>query len=494
MPRIPQYNQQESIRQGESIQVRQLPTEAPAIRIDASSYAHEARAASQLGVTISNIAEDIIKVKADQEFAKAKIAGYQGLQQIEADASQDDDFQNFETNYSKKIKDLQDNISKTIRSPLAKQQFNDDFALKSTYSFYNISADARKRFMNYDKDLMAQEITTTEDRIFSATTPQEKENAKAELASIFSRRVENKTLNKAEATNLYKKELMGLDEKQTEYDILRNPIYTLGELQKGKEGAYKNLAQDKRIDLIKQAESRIEKLKNQQEETIAIAQNQKESELIDLKIAGTLTEQQVKVERDAKTISAQFADSMISALRNPKIDIKSKDEVYIDFQNKVMDLQAKGKKATLQENAKLIVDVLKAHSKGLLDTDDVKRILKDRNIIIQKQLENETNIILSKSNPKNIWQKLSIWSDEYASQRPEIKARMYRKLIDGITQGGDAAEVLNKIISDELDNHLSEQAKYPNRHYVIHPQTKQRIYSDDGDITWHDAKTGELIK
>jgi hypothetical protein len=227
MPQIPQYNTQAGI------QVKKLTEEAPAIRLSAEGLTQSARAMSQFGVTISNIAEDIAKVKADQEYAKAKIEGYKVLSQIETEGAQDGDFQNFEPKYAKKIKDTQESISKTIRSPQAKQAFEQDFELKSTYSFHDIMTDGRKRFIAYDKDLMVQEVATAKERYYSASTSGEKQNAKDELGQIFSRRVENKILNKPEAANLHQKEVASLDEGQAEHDILGNPSYALGELQKG---------------------------------------------------------------------------------------------------------------------------------------------------------------------------------------------------------------------------------------------------------------------
>src|SRR3990167_5222351 len=86
-------------------------------------------------------------------------------------------------------------------------------------------------------------------------------------------------------------------------------------------------------------------------------------------------------------ISPEFAEGMINKINNPKPDIPSKDKTYIEFQNKVMDMQAKGDKATTEEIIKLMSDTIQAHAKGLLDTADVERILKDRNELVQQKLE-----------------------------------------------------------------------------------------------------------
>lgn len=194
-------------------------------------------------------------------------------------------------------------------------------------------------------------------------------------------------------------------------------------------------------------------------------------------------------------IEPEFAEGMINKINNPQVDRPSQDKAYIEFQNKVMDMQAKGDKATTDEISKLMADTIKAHSKGLLDKADVERILKDRNELIQKKLEKTSEDILSQTHPKTILQKLSFWSDEYAKDKPDIKARMYRKLIDGIMAGSDPYAVAAKVVDDEIEFQLGESLKYPNRKYALDPKTKKRIaYSDDGEITWTNIETGKEMK
>lgn len=489
MPRIPIYNNQASI------QIRKVTEEAPAIRIPAESFTHEARAMSQLGVTISAIAEDIIKVKADQEYAKAKIEGYKTLSQIEVEASQDDDFQNFEPKYTKRIKDVQETILKTIRSPQAKQAFQQDFELKSTYSFYDIMTNGRKRFIDYDKDLMTQEIVTTKQRYFSASTPGEKQNAKDELAQIFSRRAENKILNKAEAANLYQKEMASLDEGQAEHDILSNSAYALGELQKGKQGAYKELVQDKRIDLIRQAESRIEKIKNQQEEAIAIAVNQKEADLIDMKIAGTLTEQQVKTERQLGTINAKFADVMINALRSPKVYKPTALEGIIKFNELVERNAAMARKekswlnmgkVPFEDIAKFRADTINANARGYISDKQMTDLLSEtsktfyRDPIFQNALD-----------------QLAAQSKLYATSEVQarVKAEMYGNLTTKVIAGKEPRDAVTEVIKERLNVELGEAVKVVEEgNRIFANKGKQRIYSEDGGMTWHDEATGEEIE
>jgi len=198
-------------------------------------------------------------------------------------------------------------------------------------------------------------------------------------------------------------------------------------------------------------------------------------------------------------ISPEFAEGMINKINNPKPDIPSKDKTYIEFQNKVMDMQAKGDKATTEEIIKLMSDTIQAHAKGLLDTADVERILKDRNELVQQKLEKVVQKdIMNTVRPKNLFDRLSFWSDEYAEagmDKDEIKARMYRKLIDGALAGQDQEALAAKVVNDEIEIQLAKKLTSTDRIYANDESTKERkAYSDDGGATWYDIKTGKEIK
>jgi len=425
MPKIPKYTAQKGlIAPG-------LTKESPAINIDPNSFTGEARALTQMGVSVSEIAENIQKVKSDQEYAQANITGYKSLQEMEVEASQDNDFQNFESKYSKKIQDTKQSISKNIRSPQAKRQFDNDFELKSTYAFYNIMANGRKRFIEFDQDLMNKEASDAKERYFSATSPQEKQNARDELASIFMRRVQNKTLNRAEGVTLHKKEVEGLTEGQVEWDILNNPFIAAAELQKGKFGIYKDLPQKKRVEYIGKADTRIEKLQNQEEESIAIAMNQREAEHIEMRIARTLTEEIVMADLEAGEISPKFAEAELKNLRNPKISKKTNATTYNTLALNILD-----KDKSIEENR---INLLNNNAIGKLSDEDME--------ILYVFNQNLTKDILEQGLPKKSFlQKISWWSDEYVEEREEVKAQMFKQYMQRINRGENPADAFLNVL------------------------------------------------
>lgn len=200
----------------------------------------------------------------------------------------------------------------------------------------------------------------------------------------------------------------------------------------------------------------------------------------------------VKELMNQKKISPKFAESLISKIENPKPDKISQDQTYIEFQEKEMKLLENKDKSTLADIAEFMVEVMQAHSKGLLDKGDTQKILKTWSPELQERLENESEGVMQKVRPKTWFEHISFWSDEYADEKPEIKARMYRKLIDGLMQGGDGDKVLQKVVDDELELQLSDNLKKPDRLYAVNPDTKQKIHSDDGGATWFDEKGKEV--
>jgi hypothetical protein len=231
--------------------------------------------------------------------------------------------------------------------------------------------------------------------------------------------------------------------------------------------------------LIKQAESRVEKIKSQEEEAVAIAINQKESDLIDGKIAGTINEQQVKAERQAGTITASFANSMINALRSPKtVKAKTDSSTFNKIAEDILDISKKTE--DIKNN------LLRKNATGELSDKDFQ--------ILYTFNQNITKETIDKTMPKRTWLQRLRNNGQDKGFREEIKTDMFKQYMQRISQGEEPAKAVSEITSAYLDYHLVEQAKHSNRHYLMNPQTKQRIYSDDGGTTWHDEKTGKEVK
>jgi hypothetical protein len=490
LPKIPQYESRESI------QVRTVTEEAPGIRISPEDLTITSKAVSQFGITVQNIAEDIIKVKADQEYAQAKIESYKALSQIESEAAGDNDFQNFEPKYSKKIQEIKDNITQKIKSPLAKQEFQQDFDLKSIYAYHDIMANGRRRFLDYDKDLMNQEIALAKERYFTASTPGEKQNAKDELGQIFSRRIENKILNKAEGANLHQKIIAGLDEDQAGEDIILNPQYALDQLTR-KDSPYKNLTKLKRAELIDKAQQQIDKQMGQLSRQQLITYAQNEDKVCDSDINGNpLNADEIKNLRDRDLIRSSFALSKIKALNSAKaINAKTDNKTFEDIFGNIIrrDIPA----TEIREK------IYNANAQGKLNTSDMRRLLfaekgEGVNSVFEDFVSEQEKLVKTKKVSKPVNNFWGIVNDMVSVVNPLNTTFLLGKIFDRAKKENVMDERLIGITKDEIRKQIlidkPEISKLPESGHLYRDKFgNTAIVYPDGTYEEVQSKTGEFI-
>jgi peptidoglycan hydrolase-like protein with peptidoglycan-binding domain len=126
---------------------------------------------------------------------------------------------------------------------------------------------------------------------------------------------------------------------------------------------------------------------------------------------------------------------MINALRNPKKNPKNTTfNILVD-------------KILAKNPQDIRLDLLKEYAKGEI-TDDELNMLHIFN-------QNMTKETLEKLLPKkNFLQTISFWTDEYAQQRPEIKAQMFKEYIQRVNAGEDPQIAVNTIITEKTKQNL----------------------------------------
>lgn len=206
--------------------------------------------------------------------------------------------------------------------------------------------------------------------------------------------------------------------------------------------------------------------------------------------------EELKTLSKQKKITPTFAESLIGKINNPRPDRPSKNAAFVMWEDRLKDMQEKGSKATVEEIVTMMGDVIKDHKDGLLDTADVKRILVDRDEVLQKKLGQKADDVMGVVRPLSWIDRMNFFVDEQAEfglNKDDIKARMYRNLIDGISKGEDPAMLTSKIVNDEIELGLLNNLKKPDRTVAVNKETGQQIFSDDGGATWVDAK-GNPVK
>lgn len=239
----------------------------------------------------------------------------------------------------------------------------------------------------------------------------------------------------------------------------------------------------------------VEKNKKLREEGVVSAQNTTEDKMLtDYLLDGSKVDI-MTVDRalEAKQIRPEFAQSMRNAILSPKtVGAVSKDDAYIEFTNKFSDIGKRGDRASLEEMLQFRNDIINAHSQGRLDASDTQKFLKDGQEAVNKRLNTAADTVLNKTNPKSFLQAITFWTDEYADKKPEVKARMYRSMMDKIRGGQNPHEAINDVIKEEVNR--------ANPNTVLSGGTPNNIISSSGGIKQGiypgptDAKAGYSIK
>lgn len=412
----------------------------------------------------SNAVDTIQKTTASANFKS-------GVLDITSRAQNDPDYNN-QDQYFKEIEKLRSDSLKGFSSKTAETEAAIDFGYESKVAQIQIQNLYKKKMVD-----VGQASTL---KLLDMAANRPSENMEQSIADILGPQVQAGVFDHKTAYELQEKYVQKGKYNAFLSDLNSNPSQT-----------EKNLAKNSYDFDVKQLEAARGIYEKEVNKIRAVNENELLKAYVNNEESDPMLVRQMMNEGK---IDASFAEGLIKKMEDPKPDKPSQDMKFIEYVNRFADLTEKGDKAEIGEVVSFMTDLMKEHAAGFLDTADVKRNLVKMDETLQEKLVGEAEKILEKRSPKTFFQRISFWSDEYAEGRPEIKARMYRGLIDGVMQGGDPDAVLAKIVSDEINGQLTENLNKPDRVYRHNPKTKQRIYSDDGGATWFDTKTNKEIK
>lgn len=232
-------------------------------------------------------------------------------------------------------------------------------------------------------------------------------------------------------------------------------------------------------DLSKQIEIDAKQITERARFQAMVAQDQTESDLIDKYFKGGLTRDYVKQLHFNKKISDGFATTMMNNLNSlQKIGTKTNASTF----NKVAE--------DILDPSKKVEDI----RKELLNKNAIGELTDSDFQTLNTFFQSATKDTVDKAMPKKTWLQRLFNNGKDAGLRQEIITDMFKQYMQRVNTGEDPAQAVSEITATHLDNHLAEQAQKPDRQYAVNPGTKQKIYSEDGGITWKDEKTGEVIK
>lgn len=369
---------------------------------------------------------------------------------------------------------MRESYSSQLKNPLAVQYFNELAGKADESDYKKVIEHESKEWQSAAKDSVYQ-FSDTQLKRYSLADETEKKNIILSVNNRYEEAVGQGLMTNEEAD----KERVNFDKQIFYSNVNLNPQGTINELSKEKEGLYKNLEPEDRSKLISQAEEVIKQQKAQNEQLQQMALDKNETAMIDAKIQGQLNPLQVLQARESGQISARFADTMINALHSSKaIGANTNSDTFNKIAEDILN--------PIKKEDEIRNELLNKNAVGELSNDDFKTL----NTFFQS-INKEA---VDKAMPKKTWLERLFNNGKDAGIRQEIITDMYKQYMNKVSTGEDPGKAVSEIISMHLNQHLTEQAKTPNRQYANNPQTKQRAYSDDGGVTWHDEKTGNLIK
>lgn len=250
------------------------------------------------------------------------------------------------------------------------------------------------------------------------------------------------------------------------------------ELLLNRQDIQNNIESQEDIDTLRAIVKKNKDIKNK---GIVQAQNDAEDKMLNNYILDSSKVDIMTVNKAlaTKQIRPEFANYMRkNILSSENVEAKTQSKTFNSIAESMVDISK-----NLND---IRLEMLKKNAAGELSNSDFQVL----NTFLQARKPENIDKFL----PKQTWFQRLFSNGKDAGLRQEIITDMFKQYMQRINEGDDPAKAASEIISNHLDSHLVEQLNKPSRQYATNPQSKQRVYSEDGGITWHDEKTGEVIK
>jgi len=356
-----------------------LTKQAPGVMVDASAYGQQARAMGDIGNVITQIGQKLNEVQIDAQVDQAKILGTQLFNQAELDASQEQWTPDYDTNNQKRIDNIRQQVTASVKNPVALQQVNQWLDLNLSNSEMKMRQYGYAKLSEIRKDQKDNLLYDNEQKILNAPDAM-KSVYLMERKKIYSDAVSGGVMTKSDADLNMKKDLVELVKKQAEWDIYNDnstdessPI--LAKLKN--KSQYKGLTEDVRLSLVKESTQRIYYNNQKYKREVTDSQQNKIDDLTNKFIDGQLTYQDLENERNIPQEQGGLKPSKIESFKNDlnkqvEYNLKvitsnsAKASDYVDFFGKYIDNK------TDREKAMELVS--RAYADGLLSREEARQL------------------------------------------------------------------------------------------------------------------------
>jgi hypothetical protein len=269
-----------------------------------------ARAGEGLTNAANNAIDTMTKVQETQEQNAANVYATEQLTKLKTMADNDPDFKSSDK-YAKEIARIGGDAAKTISGANAREAFTSRFKLASNGTMEGIQATFRKRQLDAAHADLLTGIEAQKEAYFGATYPQEKMMAAALIKQSITDNVNGLVITAEDGAKLWQAIQDELPAKDASRDVGKDPYLAL---QRLRTNSYGIKDEEKRADLIKDAQQSILRLEKMEEKGLAQAKEKLAIDLTQKLWDGTLTISQIKDEMDQGILDKKDAEVLHKAL------------------------------------------------------------------------------------------------------------------------------------------------------------------------------------
>lgn len=494
MPKIPLAEGREQI-------IRQplAPRQGPGI-----FSAEVARASQELARTAANVARQFEEAQTLAEKTKADTEASRRLRELELEAETTENIWNIQE-FKNKIGKVREDANKLITLPQAKNEFSRAFDRSALVSEFSIRKTLRTRQVDATITEINENLTAQREAFITgdANTRQIAETKRnVLLADAVSRGI----IKADSARDSREKMIREWRLAKIDYDIENDAEFALEQLLLGEEGIYADVDAKDRLPKQASANQKINRDKAIANRNIEIKQEEAESAVGLGILNGEITELAVNEAELKGTlgleggISTSFATVARRAVKSvAAVTAKTKGDVFNRLQNEFVALGIKVKtrkgvkkfstQANVRDIAKFRANVIDAYNAGDIEPAVGRNWLTAVSNVFEKALSKEAKKTFKEDletgkidTIQNLWGKLSFWSDEFAADKEEVKARLGQELMGRlINTNQDGNDIVDELIEKEQKESNPNRALYKIGQVINTPSGTWKVVDFDGD-------------
>ncbi len=482
----------------------QITTQAGRVRQGQGVFSSKvAQETQKIGDAITAVAQKFEDARALSEKAKADTEGqrrFRALQVLsETSENQDPAF------YQNQISKIREDTSKLITQPKARAEYQRDFDRDAVLFDFSIQKTLRNRIASEGVANINENTAQLRDNFINGS-PEIQVVAETKADMLLDGAVRNGFITSKEAQIKKADRNKEWQLARIDADIERDASQAIEDLQAGEDGIYADVDAGDRNTKLASANTKLNRDKAIANRNVEVKQEQAESDMAISILDEKVTENDVNQAEllgqvgAVGGISKDFAAAARRAVKSAaSVDAKTKGDMFNRLQDEFVALNIKVKtrkgvkkfstKANVRDIAKFRTNVIEAYNEGSIEPAVGRNWLVAVSNVFDKALNKEVKKEFKEDlesekidTIQNLWSKISFWSDEFADDKAEVKARLGQEFMGRLMnteQDGD--EIVDDLIVKEQKNKNPNRALYKIDQTINTPLGPAKVIGFDGD-------------